>query len=49
LLFGTDSSFFPRGWNHEVRDRQRAALDSLGVGATVEAMVMGENFERLFG
>ena len=31
LLFGTDSSFFPRGWNREVHQAQVAALDSAGI------------------
>ena len=31
LLFGTDSSFFPRGWNRAVFDAQVSALDALGV------------------
>ncbi len=33
LLFGTDSSFFPRGWQHGIYERQRPALRRLGVGA----------------
>lgn len=48
VLFGTDSSFFPRGWNREVYDRQRAALDAIGAGADVQAKIFGENFARLF-
>ena len=28
LLFGTDSSFFPRGWNREIYDAQLGALDA---------------------
>ena len=31
LLFGTDSSFFPRGWNRAVYDAQVSALDAAGV------------------
>ena len=27
LLFGTDSSFFPRGWQRAIFDAQLAALD----------------------
>ena len=33
LLFGTDSSFFPRGWQQPVYEAQRAALDATGVDA----------------
>src|SRR5262249_44274132 len=31
LLFGTDSSFFPRGWNRSVFDQQAGVLHSLGI------------------
>ena len=48
LLFGSDSSFFPRGWVRDVYTQQSAALDSLGVGETVKAKVFGGNFDRLF-
>ena len=48
LLFGTDSSFFPRGWNREVHDAQTAALDALGVDASVRERILGGNFDRLF-
>lgn len=46
LLFGTDSSFFPRGWNHAVYDAQLAALDEAGAG--VKQRVFSGNFDRLF-
>jgi predicted TIM-barrel fold metal-dependent hydrolase len=48
LLFGTDSSFYPRGWQGAIFDRQRVALDELGVGAAQQALVFGGNFDRLF-
>jgi predicted TIM-barrel fold metal-dependent hydrolase len=48
LLFGTDSSFFPRGWQVPVHDAQRAALDAIGVSAGDRAKILGGNFERLF-
>jgi len=35
LLFGTDSSFFPRGWVKEVFDQQSSALDEAGVAPEV--------------
>src|SRR5439155_663489 len=31
LLFGTDSSFFPRGWVKDVYEQQSAALDELSI------------------
>ena len=48
LLFGTDSSFFPRGWQAAVHQAQRAALDAIGMSTDDRAKVMGGNFERLF-
>jgi predicted TIM-barrel fold metal-dependent hydrolase len=48
LLFGTDSSFFPRGWQRAVFDAQKAALASLGHTAEDEALIFAGNFERLF-
>jgi uncharacterized protein len=49
LLFGTDSSFFPRGWQRPVFETARAALDAIGAGPDVQAKVFADNFERLFG
>jgi predicted TIM-barrel fold metal-dependent hydrolase len=48
LLFGTDSSFFPRGWNKDVFDRQQQALDEAGIDAAARAQILGGNFARLF-
>lgn len=48
LLFGTDSSFFPRGWQAPILERQQAIVSSLGLGAEDEARLFGGNFERLF-
>jgi uncharacterized protein len=48
LLFGTDSSFFPRGWQKPVYDKQRAALDTIGVDAETQNKIFGGNFHRLF-
>ncbi len=48
LLFGTDSSFFPRGWNREVYERQKAALDAIGASADAQGKIFGGNFSRLF-
>ncbi|MBK9167472.1 MAG: amidohydrolase family protein [Bryobacterales bacterium] len=47
LLFGTDSSFFPRGWNRPVFESQVTALQSLGVGAEDAAAIFGGNLRRL--
>ena len=48
LLFGTDSSFFPRGWQRGVYDAQVAALLELGTSEETRAAIFGGNFERLF-
>ena len=47
LLFGTDSSFFPRGWNHEIFDVQIRALQALGVGAADARQILGGNLRRV--
>ena len=48
LLFGTDSSFFPRGWVANVYEQQSSALDALGVDGSVKAKIFGGNFDRVF-
>lgn len=48
LVFGSDSSFFPRGWVTDVYAAQSAALDELHVGADVRDKIFSGNFERLF-
>ena len=48
LLFGTDSSFFPRGWNREVYQAQLAALDTAGIDVGARERILGGNFDRLF-
>jgi predicted TIM-barrel fold metal-dependent hydrolase len=49
LLFGTDSSFFPRGWQKGVADEQRAILTDLGLEPGAQAAILGGNFARIFG
>lgn len=48
VLFGTDSSFFPRGWTRAVYDAQVSALDVLGVTESDRHRIFTENFDRLF-
>jgi predicted TIM-barrel fold metal-dependent hydrolase len=48
LLFGTDSSFFPRGWVADVYRQQAAALDEIGVGTETKEKIFGGNFDRVF-
>jgi predicted TIM-barrel fold metal-dependent hydrolase len=48
LLFGSDSSFFPRGWVRAVYDQQSVALDEIGASAEVRGKILGANFDRIF-
>ena len=48
LLFGTDSSFFPRGWQKAVHAAQRQAFDTLGTPDADRRLVFSDNFDRLF-
>jgi uncharacterized protein len=48
MLFGTDSSFFPRGWVSDVYERQSAALDEAGAGIEGKEKIFGGNFDRVF-
>ena len=48
LLFGTDSSFFPRGWQKGVYEAQVQALDAAGCPEPDRQLVFGGNFDRLF-
>ena len=48
LLFGTDSSFFPRGWQRAIYERQRQAVGEIGVSDADAALIFGGNFNRLF-
>jgi predicted TIM-barrel fold metal-dependent hydrolase len=48
LLFGTDSSFFPRGWQRPILEAQKAAVASLGIRNEDETLIFGGNFDRLF-
>ena len=47
LLFGTDSSFFPRGWNAEVFTAQVNALAEIGVTNSQAEAIFGGNLHRL--
>ena len=48
ILFGTDSSFFPRGWQRGIFESQQRALETLGVGTEDRAKIFAGNFDRLF-
>jgi predicted TIM-barrel fold metal-dependent hydrolase len=48
LLFGTDSSFFPRGWQQPIYTAQEATMRAAGISDENRAKIFGANFERLF-
>ena len=48
LLFGTDSSYFPRGWQRGVFDVQKTALDAVGADEATRQGIFGDNFNKLF-
>jgi uncharacterized protein len=47
LLFGSDSSFFPRGWNDEILRQQTTALYELAVEREQAAQILHLNLEAL--
>jgi len=48
ILFGTDSSFFPRGWQKPIFAAQDGALRAIGASDEDRAVILGGNFDRLF-
>jgi predicted TIM-barrel fold metal-dependent hydrolase len=49
ILFGTDSSFFPRGWRRDIFDTQKRIVSELGLAETDQALIFGGNISRLLG
>jgi len=49
LLFGSDSSFFPRGWNAMVLEVQLGILRDLAVSDDDTRAILGGNLQRLLG
>ena len=47
LLFGSDSSFFPRGWVRSVFETQSDLLAELGVSTGDAEAIFGGNLARL--
>ncbi len=47
LLFGTDSSFFPRGWIVEVFDVQSRVLAEIGIRKADAEAIFGGNLRRI--
>jgi predicted TIM-barrel fold metal-dependent hydrolase len=48
LLFGSDSSFFPRGWNASIFETQCKALYEIGITEEIARLVFHDNLVRLF-
>jgi predicted TIM-barrel fold metal-dependent hydrolase len=48
-LFGSDSSFFPRGWNGSVLESQIEAMAGLSLTADQFEDILGGNMRRLLG
>ena len=48
IIFGSDSSFFPRGWRRVIHGAQRAILDEIGTEADAVRQFFSGNFERVF-
>jgi predicted TIM-barrel fold metal-dependent hydrolase len=47
LLFGTDSSFFPRGWHLAIFEEQARALYEIGPSPADARLIFGENLLRI--
>jgi predicted TIM-barrel fold metal-dependent hydrolase len=47
LLFGTDSSFFPRGWQHQIFEDQAKAVYELNASLADARSIFGENLLRI--
>ena len=47
LLFGTDSSFFPRGWQKGIYEEQLRAMIGAGINAEDRKSIVSGNFDRL--
>lgn len=48
ILFGTDSSFFPRGWNATVFEQQSKILYELAIDASQARLILHDNLVNLF-
>jgi predicted TIM-barrel fold metal-dependent hydrolase len=47
LLFGSDSTFFPRGWRRDVFDQQMAVFEEAHLTDSDVRQILGENLQRL--
>jgi len=49
ILFGSDSTVFPRGWRKEIYQTQTEIIESLGLSKNEAELVMHKNSERIAG
>ena len=49
LVFGSDSSFFPRGWHSAIFEAQAGALQKAGISGESARKIFGENLTRILG
>jgi uncharacterized protein len=47
LVFGTDSSFFPRGWQRAIYDAQQGLIGTLDLTEDDREAIFARNFDRL--
>jgi len=47
ILFGSDSTTFPRGWREDVYQAQAAALERVGVSSAERELIFGRNLARI--
>ena len=49
LLYGSDSSFFPRGWQRSHFEAQAELLGTIGLSVDERAAILGGNLRRILG
>lgn len=49
IIFGSDSTAFPKGWRSEIFESQAEILKSLNLGAADSKLIFSENAQRVFG
>lgn len=49
ILFGTDSSYFPRGWRSDIFERQLQILEAMQISTQHKQLIFGGNIARLLG
>jgi len=47
VIFGTDSSSFPRGWREDNYKRQKQALEKIGAPKSDQEKIFGGNIAKL--